>query len=152
MNEALCDYCRPLFEGEVHNYQNWCDYQAWEIPKLPRPHHGSIRDLVECAQTRCVLCSVIWASASSPNKDKWSELVEPDNVSQSVSEITVAVNLGPDEGRRAFTITMDFSKGGGQVPRSRWDITFFGTLSYYYRLLNIHRYLICFIGYSSRTG
>lgn len=146
MNEALCDLCKPLFEGEVNIDEEWDDDQACELPKHARPHHASVRDLVECGQTQCLLCAALWASVvPEQDKDEW---LKPDSVPQSGPEISLAVNFNPNEDGRALTIRMLLTKFGMESKR---EITFYGTLSCCWSV-DIHRRLTYVAICSSGAG
>jgi hypothetical protein len=147
MNKALCNLCKPLFEGEVNIDKEWDEDQAWGMPKHARPHHDSISELAECGQNRCLLCAALWTSiAQRQDKEKW---FEPDRLPQSDPQISVAVNLDPSEGVRTFTIRMVVTKCDIE---DKWDITFYGTLYCYRGSLAIHRRLICVVIRSSGAG
>ncbi|KAH6649354.1 heterokaryon incompatibility protein-domain-containing protein [Chaetomium tenue] len=127
MNEALCDLCKLLFEGgleakKLNIDEEWDDEEVWGLAKPARPHHGSVRDLVECGQTRCLLCAALWASvAEEEKKDLW---LKPDSVQQSGPEISLAVRLNPHKDGRTFTIKMVLVKFGMEDTR---EITFYAT-------------------------
>jgi hypothetical protein len=70
MNEALCDFCKPLFEGGVDgNDEN--DSVKVLVVKRELLHHKSTQDLHDCAQAECLLCAAVWNSVPRKLGASW---------------------------------------------------------------------------------
>jgi len=70
MNEALCDFCKPLFEGGVDGNEEDDSHNVLVV-KREFLHHNSTRDLHDCAQAECLLCAAVWNSASRKLQVSW---------------------------------------------------------------------------------
>lgn len=144
MNVTLCDFCKPLFEGKVLDEEQ-VKAQMQRPFEHARQHHDSVRDLVDCGQTRCLLCAALWASVlPQQTKNKW---LEADRMQQSYPKIFVAATLGPmviapDESRPVFTLTIEFQSI--QLPREG-KLTFYSTLKPCCDFLGLHQRLICIV-------
>jgi hypothetical protein len=88
MNEALCDFCRPIFEVYV-------DRAEHDLIRDWHGHHKRARDLRYCGETQCLLCAAIWSRTSREDKKMWLDM--DTGASRSGAQISVRVRLVRDD-------------------------------------------------------
>lgn len=66
MNDSLCSCCQDIFDHGAFDLpvdrSDWNEDSRADAYKLKVnvPHHASIEELRECAETECRLCKAIW--------------------------------------------------------------------------------------------
>ena len=66
MNEALCKFCRSIFEGPVAP-----DASKTGLAIIRFPHHRCLRELQLCAQAECLLCAGILDEVPEATQARW---------------------------------------------------------------------------------